>query len=56
MADLRWGIIFYGLDDNRVGAIYFDKTGSRGSVESSPVSFNGGIFKWLDGNFSDCFR
>ena len=56
MPDLRWGVIFYGLDDRRVGALYFDKTGSRGGVGDTPVSFKGGFFKWLDGNFSDCFR
>jgi hypothetical protein len=56
IADLRWGIIFYGLDDKRVGAVYFDKTGSRGNVENDPVSFRGGIFKWLNDNFSDCLR
>ncbi|PYV30999.1 MAG: hypothetical protein DMG09_26445, partial [Acidobacteria bacterium] len=56
MPDLRWGVIFYGLDDRRVGVLYFDKTGSRGGVGDTPVSFKGGFFKWLDGNFSDCFR
>ena len=25
MADLRWGVIFYGVDDGRVGALYFDR-------------------------------
>ena len=56
MPDLRWGAIFYGLDGSRVGALYFDKTGSRGGVGDTPVSFKGGFFKWLDGNFSECFR
>jgi hypothetical protein len=56
MPDLRWGVIFYGLDDTRVGALYFDKTGSRGGVGDTPVSFKGGFFEWLDGNFSGCFR
>jgi hypothetical protein len=56
MSDLRWGVILYGPDDTRLGALYFDKTGSRGGVGDTPVSFKGGFFKWLDGNFSDCFR
>jgi hypothetical protein len=56
MPDLRWGVIFYGLDDSRVAGFYFDKTGGRGGVDGTPVSFKGGLFKWLDGNFSDCFR
>jgi len=56
MPDIRWGIIFYNVDDSRVGAIYFDKWGSRGAVADIPVSFKGDLFKWLDGNFSSCFR
>lgn len=56
MADIRWGVIFYGVDDIRVGAIYFNKTGSSGAVGNVPVSFKGNFFKWLDSNFSNCFR
>lgn len=56
MPDLRWAVIFYGLDDARVGALYFDKSGSRGGVGDTPVSFAGGFSRWLDGNFSDCLR
>ena len=29
MTDIRWGIVFYGLDESRVGALYFDKSGSK---------------------------
>lgn len=56
MADIRWGIIFYDLDDRRAGAIYFDRWGRHGAVGDTPVSFRGDLFKWLDGNFSCCFR
>ena len=56
MADIRWGVIFYGTDNSRVGALYFDKSGSSGAVGSTPVSFKGDLFKWLDDNFSSCFR
>ncbi len=56
MADVRWGIVFYGLDETRVAALYFDKWGGNGAVDSTPVSFKGDLFKWLDGNFSGCFR
>lgn len=56
MADLRWGIIFYSLDDRRLGALYFDKTGRRGGVGTTPVSFRGDLFNWLNENFSTCFR
>ena len=54
--DLRWGVVFYSLDDSRVGALYFAKTGSSGAVGDAPVSFKGNFFKWLDRNFSTCFR
>jgi hypothetical protein len=40
-ADLCWGVIFYGQNDVRVGAVYFDRSGSRGSVNDMPVSFEG---------------
>lgn len=56
MPDIRWGIIFYDVNDSRVGAIYFDKKGGHGAVEGVPVSFKGDLFKWLDENFSSCFR
>lgn len=56
MTDIRWGIVFYGLDESRVGALYFDKSGSKGAVGDTPASFKGGLFKWLDGNFSVSFR
>lgn len=56
MADIRWGIIFYGLEDRRLGAIYFDKWGGHGAVGNVPVSFKGKLFKWLDSNFSCCFH
>ena len=55
-ADLRWGVIFYGVDDGRVGALYFDKTGSSGAVGDAPVSFRGDFFNWLDDNFSHCLH
>jgi hypothetical protein len=55
MTDLRWGVIFYGLDGARVGAVYFDRWGTRGAVGDSPVSFKGDFFKWLSGTFSGCF-
>lgn len=56
MADIRWGIIFYDMNDSRAGAIYFDKWGKDGAVGDIPVSFKGNLFKWLDGNCSRCFR
>jgi len=32
MPDLRWGTIFYGTDDARVGSLYFDVRGTAGAV------------------------
>ena len=55
-ADLRWGVVFYGQNDIRVGAIYFDRSGNRGSVNDMPVSFEGDFFSWLDKTFSGCFK
>jgi len=54
--DLRWGIIFYDTAGSRVGGIYFNGIGKIGAVGSTPVSFNGKLFKWLDINFSKSFR
>lgn len=56
MADIRWGIVLYAVDGKRVGALYFDKSGEKGAVDNSAVSFKGDLFKWLDDNFSDCFH
>jgi hypothetical protein len=55
-ADLRWGLIFYSKDDSRIGAFFFDQTGSRGAVNGTPVSIDGTLFKWVGDTFSNCFR
>ncbi len=55
-SDLRWATIFYSTEGVRLGAFYFDKTGSYGAVDSASVSFRGSFFKWLDGTFSSCFQ
>ena len=56
MPDVRWGIVFYGRDQARVGALYLDRWGRDGAVAGSPVSFRGKLFHWLADNFSGCFR
>ena len=56
MPDMRWGVVFYGVDESRIGALYLDKSGSRGVVGDTPASFKGDFLKWLDGNFSSSFR
>jgi hypothetical protein len=46
--DLRQGVIFYSSkNDIPVGAIYFDRTGRRGVVNSTPVSFETGLLSRL---------
>jgi hypothetical protein len=56
MEDMHWGIVFYGRDERRVTGLYFDEWGTGGAVDSTPVIFEGHFFKWLDGNFYDCFK
>jgi hypothetical protein len=56
MPDLRWAAIFYGLDDARIASLYFDRSGMKGAVNNASVSFQGGLFNWLDSNFSTTFK
>ncbi|HEY2498057.1 MAG TPA: hypothetical protein VGK24_13385 [Candidatus Angelobacter sp.] len=54
--DIRWGVIFYTRDEKRVGAVFFDRWGKKGSVDFVPVSFKGSFFSWLEDTFSTCFQ
>ena len=54
--DLRWGLIFLDLDDNRLGAIYLDGWGKRGVVNSTPVTIDGELYLWLLQRFSKVFK
>jgi hypothetical protein len=47
--DFRWGVIFYSKADpkRRLGAIYFDRTGRRGSIDGLPIAFKEGFFARL---------
>jgi hypothetical protein len=45
--DLRWGIIFFDRDDQRIGAIYFGRVGNSGAVGNTPMSCNNSLFDWL---------
>jgi hypothetical protein len=56
MADLRWGLAFYGPDESRIGALYFSGSGSRGAVNAMPVSFRGELFRLLERRLSHAFR
>jgi hypothetical protein len=53
-ADLRWGVIFYSLDEVRIGAIYFDRSGRHGAINDAQASFRGSFFNWLESTFSSC--
>jgi hypothetical protein len=56
MADLRWGVVFYGLHNERVLSLYLDGGGVRGYVDESNVLFNDNLYKWLNSNFSVQFK
>ena len=55
-ADLRWGIIFYLRNNDRAGALYFDRAGRYGAVNGKAVSYRGEFFSWMRGAFSACFQ
>ena len=55
-SDLRWGVIFYDLNGSRVMALYLDRTGKKGAVADTPVLYEGGIYSWLNENFSRSLR
>jgi hypothetical protein len=44
-SDLRSGVILFDAQGDRIVSIYFDKSGSRGYLNSTPVSFNTNIMK-----------
>ncbi len=47
--DFRSAVIFYYLpEEKRIGAIYFDRTGSRGAVNDVPVSFGENLLGELE--------
>ena len=56
LADLRWGIVFYGMDNRRIGTVYFDGTGRHGAVGTQPVAFKGSVFAWLLSNCEPAMR
>jgi hypothetical protein len=58
-SDLRYGVILFDHQDNRLASIYLDRSGKYGYVDLTPVSFEIGIFgaglhKWLNKILS-CF-
>jgi hypothetical protein len=55
-SDLRWAVVFYDLRDARIAGVYFDRSGSTGYVDQTPVVFAGGLFPWVTGQFSRVIR
>lgn len=53
--DLRWGVVFYDLQDKRLLGIFVDRYGQRGTIDSAPVSARGQFFQWLSRTFSGAF-
>jgi len=47
-ADLRWGCIFYDTSGTRVLALYFNGSGTEGYVDSTPISSNGKLVRFLE--------
>lgn len=47
--EVRWGIIFHDVKGTRVGAVYFNQNGTAGVVDDVPVTFNGKLFRWVEG-------
>jgi len=45
--DIRLGVIFYNINNERLDAIYFDKSGNNGVVGNDVVILKGNFFKWL---------
>ena len=55
--DLRWGIVFYSTaEEKRVGALYFDRWGRKGAVNSFPAAFGGDFFSRLKKALSPSFE
>src|SRR6516164_438739 len=51
MGDLRWGIAFFDVNDQRIDSLYFDASGRHGAVDSLATVFKSGLPKWLGENF-----
>jgi hypothetical protein len=54
--EVRWGISFFDLGDQRAEAIYFSSDGRHGFIGSTAVSMGGGLSSWMARNFSTLFK
>jgi sugar-specific transcriptional regulator TrmB len=60
-SDLRWGVMLFDAKGDRLIAIYFNSSGDRGYINSTPVSFSRNwfsenLFGWIAKNFSSDLR
>jgi len=49
--DLRWACIFYDRQGARVLTMYFDGEGTKGLIQSTPVTSNGEVVRALERHF-----
>jgi hypothetical protein len=52
--DIRWAILFFDTRGQRIAEMFFNRDGTRGVLDSVPVSANGRVVKWLNAMFSEC--
>ena len=51
VADLRWGFLFSSNENERLLAIYFDKSGRAGVLNGACVNFESdALLKWAEAN------
>jgi hypothetical protein len=49
LADIRWGLVFYDLEDRRLFSIYLDRTGHNGVVNGACVNIRSdALRKWAE--------
>jgi hypothetical protein len=51
-ADVRFGVVLYGNDANRVGAIYLGGNCKTGQVDDASVKYAGDLCSWVTHSFS----
>lgn len=56
MPDLRWAIILYSSDERRIGALYFDRWGTKGAVGDHAISFGNSFSGWLKHTLPDSLQ
>jgi hypothetical protein len=47
LPDLRWGIIIYSVEDERLGSLYIGIGGHNGAINDVPVDIDGRLYDWV---------